>query len=71
MPSFMSHPPGHRDVDIQGRGHGISHRNSGISLHGSGISLHGSGISLHGSGIAESAADRRNAAMNKADFGRA
>jgi len=57
MLSIMSRPPGHRDADIQGHGHGISHRNSGISL--------------RGSGIAESAADRRNAAMNKADFGRA
>jgi hypothetical protein len=57
MLSIMSRPPGHRDADIQGRGHGISRRDSGISL--------------RGSGIAESAADRRNAAMNKADFGRA
>jgi hypothetical protein len=57
MLSIMSRPPGHRDADIKGRGHGISHRICGISL--------------RGSGIAESAADRRNAAMNKADFGRA
>ena len=71
MPSFMSRPPGHRDADIQGRGYGISHRNSGISLRNCGISHRNSGISLRGSGIAESAADRRNAAMNKADFGRA
>jgi len=64
MLSIMSRPPGHRDADIQGRGHGISHRDCGISHRNS-------GISLRGSGIAESAADRRNAAMNKADFGRA
>lgn len=49
---------------FKGRGYGISHRICGISHRNS-------GISLRGSGIAESAADRRNAAMNKADFGRA